>query len=208
MHKINVLTIGSDNFNTSLEELKDYLNFNLTTFDTNSEMKSFEEYDVLLCHQDFFKNHSSFEQLKKTDKVKILACNYQEKRFDFFNDKILLPTKFQEINNIIENSLIKKSFSLNSSIKIKKYILDKNEKKLKKDNKYIVLTEKEIRLLEVLLEKNRAISKDSILSLVWNYSSESDTHTVETHIYRLRKKIKDKFSDDKFILNNKKGYFI
>ena len=44
------------------------------------------------------------------------------------------------------------------------------------------------------------------MSLVWNYSADADTHTVETHIYRLRKKINDKFSDDQFILNDKNGY--
>ena len=142
------------------------------------------------------------------DCFKILATNKKKIDFKNFDHILSLPTSIKEINNLIDKSDIKRKFHKNSSIKIKKYLLDKNEKKLKKDNKYIVLTEKEIRLLEVLLEKNRAISKDSILSLVWNYSSESDTHTVETHIYRLRKKIKDKFSDDKFILNNKKGYFI
>ncbi len=120
----------------------------------------------------------------------------------------MLPTSVKEINNLIDRSDVKRRFNKNSSIKIKSYLLDKNEKKLRKENKFIVLTEKEIRLLEILLEKNEAISKNTILSLVWNYSSESDTHTVETHIYRLRKKINDKFSDDKFILNNKKGYFI
>ncbi len=120
----------------------------------------------------------------------------------------MLPTSVKEINNLIDRSDVKRRFNKNSSIKIKSYFLDKNEKKLRKENKFIVLTEKEIRLLEILLEKNEAISKNTILSLVWNYSSESDTHTVETHIYRLRKKINDKFSDDKFILNNKKGYFI
>ena len=52
------------------------------------------------------------------------------------------------------------------------------------------------------------IKKDKILSSVWNYASDDDTHTVETHIYRLRKKINDKFSDDKFIMNNKEGYYI
>ena len=71
----------------------------------------------------------------------------------------------------------------------------------------IILTEKEIQLLELFLNKKKPISKDNILSSVWNYSSDVDTHTVETHIYRLRKKIIDKFMDDKFILNNKDGYY-
>ena len=85
-------------------------------------------------------------------------------------------------------------------------MLDKNERKLFKDDTYIILTEKEVQLLDLFLNKSKPISKDEILSSVWNYSSDADTHTVETHIYRLRKKINEKFSDDNFILNNKKGY--
>ena len=81
---------------------------------------------------------------------------------------------------------------------------------MKKIIKFIInileLTEKEIQLLELFLNFNKPIPKNIILSTVWNYSSDADTHTVETHIYRLRKKIIDKFKDDKFILNNKNGY--
>ena len=77
-----------------------------------------------------------------------------------------------------------------------------------KSKDYIELTEKEIQLIELLLDKNKPITKDNILSSVWNYASDADTHTVETHIYRLRKKIADKFVDEKFILNNKNGYYL
>jgi DNA-binding response OmpR family regulator len=63
-------------------------------------------------------------------------------------------------------------------------------------------------LLELFLNQKKPISKKKILSFVWNYSDEADTHTVETHIYRLRKKINEKFLDMKFILNNKDGYFV
>ena len=70
----------------------------------------------------------------------------------------------------------------------------------------IILTEKEIQLLELFLKNKKPISKNKILSSVWNYSSDADTHTVETHIYRLRKKINDKFSDENFIVNTKDGY--
>ena len=87
-------------------------------------------------------------------------------------------------------------------------MLNKNEKKLSKLDKFIILTEKEIKLLELLIENKTPMSKDKILSLVWNYASDADTHTVETHIYRLRKKIADNFVDDKFILNNKNGYYL
>ena len=83
--------------------------------------------------------------------------------------------------------------------------MKKNYQNLKN---YIILTEKEVQLLELLLNNQKPISKDNILSSVWNYSSDADTHTVETHIYRLRKKIIDKFMDEKFILNNKDGYYL
>ena len=86
--------------------------------------------------------------------------------------------------------------------------MNKKEKKLYKQNNFIILTEKEIQLLEIFLENKDPISKDNILSTVWNYSAEADTHTVETHIYRLRKKINEKFNDEKFILNNKQGYYL
>ena len=114
----------------------------------------------------------------------------------------------KEINFIVENTAAKKKFNLNSSIAIKNYLLNKNEKKLSKLDNYVVLTEKEVQLLELFLNSKKPISKENILSLVWNYASDADTHTVETHIYRLRKKIIDKFKDDKFIYNNKNGYYL
>ena len=206
MHKINVLSFGSKNFNISLEELKDHLNFKLTTIDTVIEAKSFDNFDVLFCHQDYFKSNSLEDVFEKSDKIKILAYNSSKIKFDFFADKIFLPAKLQEINNTIESSIVKKNFSKNSSIKVKNYILDKNEKKLLRDKTYVLLTEKEIQLLELFLSYNKPISKNKILDEVWKYSEDADTHTVETHIYRLRKKIKSKFSDEDFILNNKSGY--
>ena len=100
----------------------------------------------------------------------------------------------------------KKKFSKNSSIEIKGYLLDKNEKKLSKFQDHIILTEKEIHLLELFLKSRKPVTKNEILSSVWKYVAETDTHTVETHIYRLRKKISDKFMAEKFIINNKNGY--
>ncbi len=123
--------------------------------------------------------------------------------FDAFLE---LPSSLHEINAAVENLAAKKIFNKNSSIEVKKYLLNKNEKKLFKRDEEIILTEKEIQLLELFLNNKKPISKDKILSSVWNYSSDADTHTVETHIYRLRKKIYDKFSDDNFIVNTKEGY--
>ena len=208
MHQINVLAFGSKNFNTSLTELEDHLNFKLTTVDKNIDIKLFENYDILFCHEDFLKDDLSAELLKKSKKIKILALRSNQSKFDFFSETIFLPAKIQNINLIIENSIIKKNFSQNSSIKIKDFLLDKNEKKLIKDKIFILLTEKEIQLLEILLSYNKAINKNEILKKVWQYSKDADTHTVETHIYRLRKKIKSKFGDEEFILNNSSGYLL
>ena len=77
-----------------------------------------------------------------------------------------------------------------------------------KNNIELNLTEKEINFLILFYKYKKPITKKFILKNVWNYSSESETHTVETHIHRLRKKIFQKFGDNFFIKNNKEGYFI
>jgi DNA-binding response OmpR family regulator len=126
-------------------------------------------------------------------------------KYDAYLD---LPTTLKQINSVVENISAKKIFNENSSIIINNYLLNKNEKKLIKNDNFIILTEKEIQLLELFLNYKKPISKNKILSSVWHYSSDADTHTVETHIYRLRKKINDKFLDNNFILNNKEGYYL
>ena len=136
------------------------------------------------------------------------VCAFKKKLKNDFDASLELPATLKEINSIIENISAKNIFSKNSSIQLKNYSLNKNEKKLIKSNEFIILTEKEIQLLELLLKKNKPVSKDKILSNVWNYSSSADTHTVETHIYRLRRKIFDKFMDENFILNDKNGYYL
>jgi len=79
---------------------------------------------------------------------------------------------------------------------------------LKKGQLSIVVTEREIQLIEILFNALNPISKNLILKKVWKYSADADTHTVETHIYRLRKKILKTFKDDSFIINTKSGYSI
>ena len=208
MHTINVLTFGSRNFNTSLEELKDYLNFKLTFGDKEINKETLNNHDVLILHQDGLVGDSLEKLLKDSKKIKILVSNTSSKKKDQFNEIISLPVKISDLNQIVENAVTKKNFSKNSSILIKQYKLDKNEKKLIRDKNYILLTEKEIQLLELFLDSKKPISKNIILKEVWKYSTSADTHTVETHIYRLRKKIKSKFSDENFILNNKDGYLL
>jgi hypothetical protein len=207
MHKINVLSFGSNNFNISLEELKDYLNFKLVTTSNNfKNIIDFKSHDVLLIHQDYIKNNYDERLLNETNKIKILLFAPGNLNSNIFSSKLPLPISITYLNQVVEDSIIKKNFNKNSSITIKDYILDKNEKKLIRNESFILLTEKEIQLLELFLKNKVSLNKNRILSEVWKYAEEADTHTVETHIYRLRKKIKDKFSDDNFILNDKIGY--
>ena len=93
-------------------------------------------------------------------------------------------------------------------INLKGYIIDKNERKIKKNNLELQLSEKEVDFLIVFSENKNPIKRNLVLKKVWNYSQETETHTVETHIHRLRKKIFSKFGDSDFIKNNKKGYYI
>ena len=205
MHQLKVLALGSNSFVNTLIELKPFLKFNLHS-DVAVLNKMNIEIDVLILDEEFDFNSKINTYLNNTNLIKILMSKKNTKNSKF--DGILkIPTTINEINSIVENLTAKQIFNKNSSIKIKEYLLDKNEKKLAKGESFIILTEKEIQLLELFLSQKKPISKKKILALVWNYSSEADTHTVETHIYRLRKKINEQFLDDKFINNNKEGYF-
>ena len=198
MHHLKVLILGPTSFTNTLDELKPFLKF-------NSVKEKNSIYDVILFHEEALKDKEDKEIINNSHSLKICASNRKNlsNNFDAFME---IPSSLNEINAAIENVAAKQTFRNNSSIEIKKYLLNKNEKKLLKKEKEIILTEKEIQLLELFLNNKKPISKDKILSSVWNYSSDADTHTVETHIYRLRKKINDKFSDENFIINTKDGY--
>ena len=201
MHQLNVLILGPSSFISTLNELKPFLKFNPLFNDLSNE------HDIILFHKDALKDTDQKLFIDNSKSIKICASKKKE-LINNCDTNLELPINLKEINVIIENIAAKSKFSKNSSIEIKNYLLNKNEKKLSKFDKFVILTEKEIQLLELFLSKKKPISKDYILSNVWNYSADADTHTVETHIYRLRKKINEKFMDEKFILNNKEGYYL
>ena len=201
MHKLNVKVLGSSSFFSTLNELKMFLKFNPLPEKIN------DNYEIILFHVDLLKDNKQKDFIYSNSSIKICAGNKRDLR-DNFDAFLQLPATLIEINAIVEDTIAKKRFNQNSSIEIKNYLLDKNEKKLSKLKNFIILTEKEIQLLDLFLNNKKPVSKDKILSSVWNYSSDADTHTVETHIYRLRKKINEKFLDENFILNNKDGYYL
>ena len=205
---LKVLCIGSEDLNNSLNEVKEFLNFDLILAKIDSVKKPLTDYDTVLIDELILDHPKIKLFLKDTRILKLLVSSSNKKKIPFYEEKITRPFAINDLNNKIIDLNSKKSFLKNSTIQIKKYILDKNEKKLKKDRRFIDLTEKEIQLLELLFKQKKPILKKNILEIVWKYSSSADTHTVETHIYRLRKKVQQKFSDDTLIKNTKTGYSI
>ena len=202
-----ILAFGNKEFNNSLTELKEYLNFNLETVDDYKDLSSIENYQGLIIHEDVFNDKSLKDLIKNNNISKILFHNSKNITGTENIEKLTLPTSIDQINNIVVNNIIKRKFKVNSSLKINNYKLDKNLRRLIKKEIYLELTEKEIELIE-LLNKKTHTKKKEILTTIWKYSDNVDTHTVETHIYRLRKKIKDTFNDENFIRSEKKGYSI
>ena len=123
---------------------------------------------------------------------------------EFFNMPFSLLDLYKKIISLNARFEFKKS----SLINLNGYLIDKNERKIKKNNLELQLTEKEINFLILFSKNQNPLSRNFVLKNVWNYSSESETHTVETHIHRLRKKILNKFGDNNFIKNSKSGYYI
>jgi len=153
-------------------------------------------------------NDKKQKELIENNKVIKICVGEKGNTLNIYDASLELPATLTEINSIVENTVAKKKFNKNSSIQVKNYLLNKNEKKLSKLEDFIILTEKEVQLIELFLNSKKPISKDTILSSVWHYSADADTHTVETHIYRLRKKILEKFNDNNFIISSKDGYII
>ena len=204
-----LLIFGSKNFNISINEVREYLNFSLCFFDFSSKTYLIDPSISAIIVDSEVLDLDILGEIKKINNKPILFLeNSADKKKFNDNDKILLPTSLYDLANKISRIITTFKFSINSALKIKKYILDKNEKKLIKDNAYISITEREAHLIELLFNEKKSLTKNYILKKIWNYSDNADTHTVETHIYRLRKKIYTKFNDEKFILNFDKGYII
>ena len=119
-----------------------------------------------------------------------------------------LPIKLSKLIEKFNIEFLKKNFQSQSEFKIKNYKLDINSRLLILNDKKIKLTEKESDIILYLSKSTKPVSVDNLQLNVWSYHSDLETHTVETHIYRLRKKILDNFQDENFIISKKNGYII
>ena len=151
------------------------------------------------------KNHKKID-FEQYENYLIISTNFDEK---IKNCTIIenLPTKITKLVEIINLNFLKKQFKNQSEHKIRKYTLDLNSRKIYFENKSLNLTEKESDLILFINSLKRADLK-KIQKTVWDHSNDLETHTVETHIYRLRKKIKNTFDDENFIISLKDGYKI
>ena len=210
--KNSLLVFGTKNFNNSLNEIKEYLNFSLIFYDKNTYSELlFPKINSLLVDSEICNDIDILSSINKIKNKPILLLKRNDTNSIYklsFDFTINLPLSLFDFSYSIENLISVKKFNSNSSIKIKEYLVDKNERKLKKNNLSLAITEREIQLIELLFNEKKPQSKNAILKKVWKYVEDTDTHTIETHIYRLRKKILNKFKDENFITNSKVGYTI
>ena len=178
-----------------LDEIKDYLKFQIFHYKNeeiflNSNNLNLNDSLILVRpNNKFFLNNEKINKKK----------NFYIPNYPITIDKLV------EILNI---NLIKQKYNYQSNICIKDYILDLNSRTITKNNQNLKLTQKEIDIIIFLNGYEKPQKVNVLQNKVWGYSLELETHTVETHIYRLRKKIKDEFKDNNFILSNEDGYFI
>tara|TARA_B100000787_G_scaffold162968_1_gene144199 strand:+ start:1142 stop:1729 length:588 start_codon:yes stop_codon:yes gene_type:complete len=194
MIKQNVFIISSNPLYEILDEIKENLSFKIIKC---------ENKDAFIKVFDSDMTNSLI--IAKPNQKFLLSKNLNEK---LFFDVDLFPLSISKLIELINIQLIKLKFNHQSKININGYDLNINSKFFSKDELSMKLTEKEI---EIILYLNATKKKHSVSDLqknIWGYSPDMETHTVETHIYRLRKKISSKFKDENFILSHQNGYFI
>ena len=169
-----------------LEELNLDLNFNITF--ANSEN----------CLNEKLTNLKNF--------LVISNKKYPNISNQFVLDNI--PINIFKLVERVNVEFLKLQFNSQSKVKVKNYAIDLNSREMIINNFRLKLTEKEINTIIYLSKSNKPVSIDELQEKVWSYQSEIETHTVETHIYRLRKKILKKFNDNQFIVSEKNGYQI
>ena len=194
MIKQNLFIVNLNLLYEILYEIKDNLSFNIENYVSE---------DIFLKKPDLdLKNYLIIS--KPNNKLLL------DKKIDpkVFLDLNLFPIRLNKLVELINIKLIQLKFNHQSKIIIKDYELNLNSKFISRGNLSLKLTEKEI---EIILYLNETKTKHDVADLqknIWGYSSDMETHTVETHIYRLRKKISDKFENEKFILSRQNAYFI
>ena len=157
----------------------------------------------------FYENERELENLENDNLSDYLVIT--KKKISNLKKQIIIDKSPININDLIQTlniNFLKSKFIEQSKIDLGRYNLDLNSRILNQNEKELELTEKESSILIFLKQSKDPVKIDQLQEKVWGYNSEIETHTVETHVYRLRKKINDKFYDNEFIISDKKGYFL
>ena len=194
MTKQNIFIINFDLLYEILDEIKENLSFMIMKYDDEDDFIRSSNLDI-----------TNSLIISKNNSQLVQNNNIKDKNLLILNDYPVSLIKLIELINI---QLIKLKFNQQSKINIKDYEINLNSKFFSKGNLSLKLTEKEIEIILYLNDKKIKHNVADLQKNIWGYSADMETHTVETHIYRLRKKISDLFEDEKFILSHKNGYFI
>ena len=153
-------------------------------------------------------NENSLNEILKNLNNYLIISN--KKYSDIRNQFVLgnSPVKIFKLVEMINIEFLKQQFNSQSEVKINNYIINLNSREMLMKNIKLKLTEKEINTITYLSKSEKPVSIDELQKNVWSYQSDIESHTVETHIYRLRKKIQSSFNDNEFILSKKNGYQI
>ena len=198
MIKQNINIVNYQTLYNILEEIKTYLSFNIFNyFDEKEFLKHLETNEIDIKKSLFL--------VKKKDKFFYKNLNINKNQIFEIPD---LPINLYSLIEKINIQLIKQRYNYQSKVFLKNYVLDINSREIIKENKRLKLTEREIDTILFLGNKIKPQNIKTLLSEVWGYMPGIETHTVETHIYRLRKKIADTFNDNDFILSHDDGYLI
>ena len=192
--KQNIFIINFNLLYEILDEIKENLSFKIFKYEKVEEVIKADSLDI----------KNSLIILRSNQKL-LLNKNINEKNLFYIDNSPISLNKLVELINV---QLIKLRFNHKSKINIKNYELDLNSRLISKNSDNLKLTEKEIEIILYLIENKTKHTVQDLQKKIWGYSSTMETHTVETHIYRLRKKISDKFKDENLILSHKNGYFI
>ena len=212
MTNLTISIFGNKIFSEILNEMKLFSKYKIEYYeDLNLCVNDAEKNNQLVAFFVSGLNKNFFNEIEMNNfpfifigESSTLKSILSEKR----NDQLSMPFSILDFKKKVITTIAKNEFKKNSLINLNDYVIDKNERKIKKNNLELQLSEKEINFLILFCKNKEPISRSSVLKNVWNYSLESETHTVETHIHRLRKKISEKFGDNNFIKNNNKGYYI
>tara|TARA_B100000686_G_scaffold290837_1_gene318456 strand:+ start:495 stop:1118 length:624 start_codon:yes stop_codon:yes gene_type:complete len=207
MSNFNISILSNKIFSEIVREIKLFSEYEIKYYsDIDLWIKDSKKENQIVV---LFENFSNKDKINNFPSILITKSSEKIKKSALSTDEFLkMPFKILDFEKKIISVLAKHEFKRNSLILLSGYTIDKNERKIKKNNLELQLSEKEIDFLILFSKSNNPINRNLVLKKVWKYSDESETHTVETHIHRLRKKILEKFGDKNFIKNNEKGYYI